>query len=232
MNATIYGLADPRTGQLRYIGQTRTSLAQRLSAHIAPSSLRDPTPRAQWIIELRAQRRKPEIFEIESVEAAAANEAERFRVGSFRALGCDLLNRSIGFSPSLERRAKISKAQKGKPRAPLAPEVFARRAAKLRGRKRSPEAIAKTAAGKLGQLVGAEGRANIKAAATLTWSDDDRRVRQSRNHGGRPFVDQTGRRFETIQGAARALDIGAPAIWRVLHGHRSATSGYVFRFID
>ncbi len=33
--AAIYGLIDPRTGELRYVGQTKDNLHKRLRRHVA-----------------------------------------------------------------------------------------------------------------------------------------------------------------------------------------------------
>jgi hypothetical protein len=39
MSVSIYGLIDPRTSEVRYVGKTIKPLAYRLSAHLCPSEL-------------------------------------------------------------------------------------------------------------------------------------------------------------------------------------------------
>jgi hypothetical protein len=91
---SIYGLSDPRNGVLRYVGQTR-SIYSRLHYHLH-GGLRArrgmPTPNELWISELKSAGLTPEIFTIETVDAAEAREAEAFWIGYFSAIGATLTN--------------------------------------------------------------------------------------------------------------------------------------------
>ncbi len=51
MTPCVYGLIDPRTGELRYIGKAQ-NLTRRLRQHLQPSELRANTYKVHWIKEL------------------------------------------------------------------------------------------------------------------------------------------------------------------------------------
>lgn len=87
----IYGLADPKSKQLKYIGTTTQTLTAQLSKHIRDDS---GHPLVAWLRNLHQWGLAPEIFEIERV-APGDNwrEMEHFWTTYFRGIGADLLNR-------------------------------------------------------------------------------------------------------------------------------------------
>ena len=94
---TIYGLVDPETGQLRYVGKTKASLNVRLRAHISDAGRdRKNIPRFCWINKLMKTGVTPEIIEIEAVSKGEWQEAERHWIEVMRWLGCNLLNATAG----------------------------------------------------------------------------------------------------------------------------------------
>jgi hypothetical protein len=52
MKATIYGLVDPNTNQVRYVGRTTQTAARRLTAHLSEAKAGHPRPVYDWIREL------------------------------------------------------------------------------------------------------------------------------------------------------------------------------------
>lgn len=112
----VYGLYDPATGELRYIGQTTTSLAKRLGGHLHLNS-QDHTHKANWLRSLKCP---PDIRPL--AEAASQEELdglERLHIADARAAGARLLNVQEGgvSSPMTpETRAKIGVANKGQKR--------------------------------------------------------------------------------------------------------------------
>lgn len=77
MNKTgsIYALRDPRSGAIRYVGQTRCPLNKRLSEHIhCPTNRRA----REWMRELRDQGLRPEIVLLETVDCADLSSREKF----------------------------------------------------------------------------------------------------------------------------------------------------------
>ncbi len=146
--AYIYGLCDPITKQLRYVGKT-INPDRRLKDHLRNKKRNHLSC---WIGSLLKQDKHPEIFVIEKIDSSEWQEAERFWISYFRYIGADLVNGSYGglggskkghrFSP--EGRARInaatSAACKGKS---LSPEHRKKlRSAKL-GKKQRPETVEK-----------------------------------------------------------------------------------------
>lgn len=95
LGGVIYGLADPRTGHLRYVGKTSGDPHVRLLAHMNDVRRgRTFIPRHKWIAELLSLGLEPQMFEIERSEDW--REAEQFWIGYFRFIGCELLNATAG----------------------------------------------------------------------------------------------------------------------------------------
>ena len=130
----VYGLRDPLTGKLRYVGQTVLPLHRRLAAHCTPSSLSQVDHRANWIKSLVNQGLRPEIEGLASARSKEdLDELEIQVIAQARALGEKLTNLEPGggtLSPehyqrlgsqkrnvprTPEVKAKISAAKKGKP---------------------------------------------------------------------------------------------------------------------
>ncbi len=124
MTHRTYGLVDPRTGGLRYIGKTSSSLQSRLKGHIRAAQEKGARRHVcSWILGLIQQNKFPEIFEIEeSSTETECFEAEIFFIGYFRMIGADLLNHTTGgegltgWKHSEATKAKLSAISKGKPR--------------------------------------------------------------------------------------------------------------------
>lgn len=104
----IYGLVDPFTNELRYVGQTVNG-RQRLSVHI--KSLNEKSHKANWIKSVLAKNGKPEWFIIEVVEKHELDEAECFWIAYFRSIGSRLTNATPGGehpTHTAETKLKIS----------------------------------------------------------------------------------------------------------------------------
>ena len=116
----VYGLFDPRTGALRYVGKTTHGMT-RIRGHWTPSGLKVNTKKAAWLKSLISQGLRPEI---DVLETAATDEElkliETFWIASLRACGAELLNHTdggeghLGARHSVESRAKISRAGLGR----------------------------------------------------------------------------------------------------------------------
>lgn len=113
----IYGLQDPRTTELKYVGVT-SNLGKRLREHRHTNRITRVT---SWIKSLKKQHLDPQMFVIETVPDEEWAEVERFWIGYFRMIGAKLLNltdggeqSTRGFKLSAEHRAKLSAAKKGR----------------------------------------------------------------------------------------------------------------------
>lgn len=147
----IYALVDPRTGLVRYVGKTRGTLPKRLCAHLRDKQRSHKT---SWLSQLKAIGLVPDIFELELVPITQWQEAERFWISNLRALGCPLTNLKFGGDGASgatatsfvkgqvawnrgkcwgeQTRAKISTAQKGKPKGPQSKDHRANHKAAMR----------------------------------------------------------------------------------------------------
>lgn len=150
----VYGLVDPRTGELRYVGKTAVGVERRLRSHICRSNIASRRHSSRWIAGVVASGMSPEAFEIERVQPGQDwADAEQFWIAYFRSIGARLTNlcdggegvRGYVFPPERrveqserfrgrkfddEWRSRISAAKKGVPGKPQSKEIVAARTAK------------------------------------------------------------------------------------------------------
>jgi hypothetical protein len=70
-----------------------------------------------------------------------------------------------------------------------------------------------------------------RARGVEQFSTVEARAAMSRAKGGRPFVDQYGRVYQTQHEAADFLNTSQACIGRVLHGQRKHTQGFRFMYL-
>lgn len=150
----IYTLAEPDTGEIRYVGKT-VNMAERLTQHRKEPRNKE---KQKWFDQLALDGQLPKIEALEHFPISDYEEwkeSERFWISYLRFLGFKLFNKNPGgggaTTHSPETRAKMSATRmampdevrhrpllclRGKPR----PLSFC---LKVRGRKRSPETKAK-----------------------------------------------------------------------------------------
>jgi hypothetical protein len=96
---TIYGLVDPDSRAVRYVGYTRQPLAERLKYHLWDAKRKrachGKTRKAVWIRSLVRRRRALEAVILQS-GVGEWMAAEQLWIATFRAAGMDLLNMTIG----------------------------------------------------------------------------------------------------------------------------------------
>lgn len=118
-DTTIYGLIDPRTSQLRYVGKTVLGLQDRLNRHCNESNTEIKNHRVDWIRNLAKAGLRPEIIELETVRADWI-EAEQFWISYMRFIGCELVNATFGgegapgIKPTRLARLRMSRSQLGR----------------------------------------------------------------------------------------------------------------------
>jgi hypothetical protein len=151
----IYGLIDPCSGELRYVGKSVDSAEGRLSDHLSESRRGYRTHRHNWLRQLLAAGLKPDIEVLETHETAEALvEAERHFIAYFRSVGCRLTNATdggegmLGFKHSAESRRRISDAKKNPSR-----EVRQRLATAGLGKRHSEQTRKKMSLAHRGQRV-------------------------------------------------------------------------------
>lgn len=109
MDVEIYGLFDPNTNELRYVGKANNS-EQRLKTHIRERDSGRPVN--NWIKSLVESGMVPVLRVLETVPAAEWEFAERRLIAMYRKT-CDLLNLADGGaipSQTTEQRKKAAKA--------------------------------------------------------------------------------------------------------------------------
>lgn len=124
----IYGLYDPRTSELRYIGRSSTGL-RRAKFHSFPSALtRDGNlHKVNWIRLVQSLGLQPRIEVLEKCASVdALPEAERRHIAANKSSG-RLLNATDGGEGAEGHKQS--------------PETIAKRVAKLKGRKNSSETL-------------------------------------------------------------------------------------------
>jgi hypothetical protein len=201
----IYSLHDPITDELRYIGYSTVSPANRLGHHLGHALEGSTTLCASWIRDLMAEGRYP-VIRVVKQDATHADEVEA--IATQRAAGARLLNvadggkgaRGVKRSPeeraraserakardwaaywTPERRAAASAARKGVKNKPRTPEHIANLVAANTGKKRTVESRRKMSAariGKPGPNLNAEQRARRSVAVARSWIERKRRARK------------------------------------------------------
>jgi hypothetical protein len=157
----IYTLADPRNGEVRYVGKTNNKKL-RSKAH---RNERGSTRKCRWVQSLSSAGVCPVFEELEEVEENEWKEAERFWIASLRFYGFRLVNASDGGdgnNQSPEARAKIAAAMTGRK---WDRETIERRTKHFKGVPKTPEHRAKISAAHIGKHhLSAESKARISAA--------------------------------------------------------------------
>lgn len=120
----IYGLIDPRTQELRYVGKTVLPIDKRLRVHLwrATKTLHRSHSQA-WIRSLSEDGFKPDIFTIEEVQPGDDwAEREQFWIAYFRSIGSCLCNHTIGGdgSPGLKQSEESKRKRTEATRRPEA----------------------------------------------------------------------------------------------------------------
>lgn len=119
----VYGLIDPITAELRYIGYSMHPEERNLQ-HYYPSKLKKRGHRNHWLKGLLRIGKRAEMIMLEAYPTKKeAGQAETELIEYYRWIGCNLTNQALGGeggstrlgqTNSPEMRANISKGQMGK----------------------------------------------------------------------------------------------------------------------
>lgn len=91
----IYGLCDPITQQLRYVGKSNNPEIRKYE-HISSRFLKSKTHKNHWIKGLMDRGERPELFVIEEVALDGWQEKEQFWIAYFKYIGANLTNSTVG----------------------------------------------------------------------------------------------------------------------------------------
>jgi hypothetical protein len=131
----IYALAEPDTGEVRYVGKTLNGVERRVRGHVKSAHDGGRLYVHNWLRKLDVP---PQFIIIEALPEDELAEAEKYWIKFMRLTGARLTNLSYGGeggSLAEEVRARIGEANRGRSN----PKASAR----LTGRKHSPERRAK-----------------------------------------------------------------------------------------
>ena len=135
----VYGLVDPRTRLIRYVGRSTTGLV-RPRQHGQPAQLAKPSRKTSWVKALLAAGFRYEIVILETYSAReSVVSGECFWIAYGRVCGWPLTNMSGGGEGNAVRLHT--------------PAARAKMAATLRGKKRSPAAVQASADGHRGKAL-------------------------------------------------------------------------------
>ena len=111
MKISIYGLVDPETKEIRYIGRTKQKLSVRKAQHICNSKSNHGTYKKHWISKLVANNKKPEIVLLKElncswedshlIELKIIKEFVEFNGGKIRVESTEGKGTQISFSLEL-----------------------------------------------------------------------------------------------------------------------------------
>lgn len=93
MKIQIYSLSCPIIGDVKYIGKTKNSLSDRLSAHLSYKG--DNVEKSMWIESLKQKGLKPKISLIELVEEYNWEVKEQYWISFYLSKGAKLFNQSL-----------------------------------------------------------------------------------------------------------------------------------------
>lgn len=148
----MYALQDPRTGDVRYVGQTQQSVCDRLHRHVAAARSGRASNVSGWVRELLEAGVRPEAVLLAQVALVDGDEEERLWIADYLLDGADLLNEtvggrgSVGYKHSDEALVKVRAARA---QQVWSPETNEKRSVALRGIPRSPEVREKIRAGQI-----------------------------------------------------------------------------------
>jgi hypothetical protein len=167
-NNIIYGLVDPHTNQIRYIGKA-VDLYMRIKNHYKPSRLIDKTHKNNWINKLLSEGEYSKIHIIEKCNnQQELNDAEKKWIKYYRDLGCDLTNGTDG-------------GDGGK----MSPESIEKMRLKKIGKKLSETTKQKMSESKKGHIVSNETREKLREKRKTYIVSEETRKKQSNSHIGK-----------------------------------------------
>lgn len=220
MKYIIYGLIDPQTKELRYVGQSRMGL-KRPKTHMHKSVYtRYNSYLYCWIKSLISKNLTPEILIIEEMATPdQLSESEQFYIAYFKSIGCNLTNLTPG-------------GEVGSLGIKQSPEVIAKRIKKRKtGYKWTAEARKNLSNSKKGVSTGARSD-YTKLKISLANRGANNRMFGKKASNRCPIVDQYGKFYNSIRDAAIQHSLQESNIHKVICGIRNHTKGFIFRRLE
>lgn len=257
----IYGLFDPRNGELRYIGKSCSGLT-RPKIHGRPKNLSQDTNKHKvyWISQLALEGLKPEIFVLEEFDNKKyLGEEEQFYIAYFKGLGCRLVNLTRGGdgAPGYRHTFSALIKMKGRKVSKEARDEMSRvrkgRTPWMKGKRHTQDTLVRISESKKG--VPSPKKGTKASEETCRKISEAKKGRPSWNRGHPhsdehkanlsissrkrytkqicPFIcHQTGKIYNMPVEAAEELGLNRNHIGDVLKGRAKTHGGYTFDYID
>lgn len=221
----IYALIDPRDQTIRYIGKSDDP-HKRLLVHLREKS---DTYKNRWIKSLQSQGLVPELLIVEEVSRDQWGVREQYWIVYYREQGAALTNTEEGglgrrnYETSLETRAKLSAAKKGKKHSPehrahliearakraeISEETRRKMSLYRTGRTTSDETKAKLSAALRGRTISAETRAKTSAKLKGRVPSAETLRAAAEVNRGRRVSEETKRNISTALKGRSRPDVG------------------------
>ena len=226
----IYGLLDPRTSELRYIGLSTRGLARPRQSFAPSMALREGYHKRNWYNQLRRLGLRPSIVVLEYVpDGESLEAAEHKHILHHRSIGSRLINVTNGGEviPTLTEggRAKIVAANRGRVHTK---ESSARKSVSLKIAFATPEARRRLSEAHRGRRHSPIAIERMRLAAQRNTTRCAR-IKNSLGQGGGPIKDQYGTVYDSQRDAARRINGNSGDICNVLSGKLLHSRGFEFR---
>lgn len=201
----IYGLKDPLTNEIRYIGRSSSGL-KRPTEHFRPHKLKQKSKKSSWIKSCLNKGYSPEIVILEKFnDFKQLNQAEKRWIKYYNDLGHKLTNHTKGgdgingYRHSKETKRKISEASK---------------------KQWLNDSTIKCK--------------KISKGVSEYFSKNENRLKAAKLKGAKPFIvfknNEVIGKWESIRQCSRQLKLDSGSISRVLKGEYKHTRGYSLKY--
>ena len=225
----IYALQDPMNRRIRYVGYSTRGAVR--------PCLRHGGYCGRWQAKLAREGRVPNILVLTAYTkkptATRLKNRERYWIRTLRAQNCDLTNLTDGGDGSSGYRhdSRFRKTLVMRNKAWWAiPANKRHMSITAKARAAAPGVRAELTKRAIKRYRDPKERRWLSDKATRQWANPAIRLKNSRSHGGRSFVDQFGRRYATVGEASKRLGIIRSGVQGVLKNRRRQASGFTFKY--
>ena len=249
----VYGLFDPLTGKLRYIGCTTKSIKERLNHHLRDKQKNQH--KVRWIAKLKRAGLKPIAKQIDICDTIEEmKRSEIWWINYFTKKKCDLTNKTRGgdgvwgYKFSDEQKKMISERTKLAMKN-LSPEIKEKMRNTNKGK---PAHNRRKLIDHLGNTYtslteaanildvhesairyGLKNYRQVKNYSFKYYENGDVRCRIYENRNSKPIrCIELNKEYMSVRNAARELKLDPGDIGKVCKGTRPHCGGYTFTFIN
>lgn len=231
----VYGLVDPRDGQIRYVGKSSNGVA-RPRDHTRPARVANETgDKNVWVKELLALSIFPEIVNLETCTPDNLVAAENWNIIYYRSLGFNLTNSvkmgchgPTGYHHTQDAKDRIGAATLGRKHSEEAKKKISMTHS---GKKLSKEHLDRIIEANTGRVVSQTTRDKLSKAhkgrpkpngsiALKQWyidnPDNSKRNQKMAQTSAHPVIDELGNIYSSAKDAARKTGINKGSVHKNL----------------